>query len=136
VATEGIGDGRRDLPPAVFGRVGKSIKNAANRIATCSQHTPGIEGYVFDGADGSQLAFWTVEHDAVTAEHVHAFDEWFVVVKGSYELTLDGQEVRVDAGQEFFIAKGTRVAGRVSGGTRTIHAFGGRRADRVVPGAK
>jgi quercetin dioxygenase-like cupin family protein len=106
------------------------MKNAINRIAASSQHTAGVEGYVFDGADGSQMAFWTVERDAVTAEHVHEFDEWFVVVEGLYVLTLDGRDVRVKAGEEMFISKGTRIAGRVTAGTRTIHAFGGRRARR------
>jgi hypothetical protein len=30
-----------------------------NRIGTKDQATPGVEGYVFDGADGGQTAFWT-----------------------------------------------------------------------------
>ena len=106
------------------------MKNPANRISASSQHTPGVEGYVFDGADGSQIAFWTVESDAATAEHVHQFDEWFVVVAGSYVIMLDGEEVHVGAGQEYFIPKGTTIGGRVTAGTRTIHAFGGRRAER------
>jgi hypothetical protein len=33
------------------------MKRPANRIATSSQATPGVEGYVFDGAEGSQMAF-------------------------------------------------------------------------------
>src|SRR5262245_34043470 len=107
------------------------MKSPANRIASSSQHTPGIEGYVFDGAGGAQMAFWTVERDAVTEEHIHAFDEWFIVVEGSYALSLDGREVRVEAGEELFIPKGTRISGRVSAGTRTVHAFGGRRAERA-----
>ena len=107
------------------------MKNPTNRIAPSAEHTPGIEGYVFDGADGSQMAFWTVARDAVTAEHVHPFDEWFMVVAGSYVLTLDGEEIEVRAGQELFIAKGTKISGRVTAGTRTIHAFGGRRAERA-----
>jgi mannose-6-phosphate isomerase-like protein (cupin superfamily) len=107
------------------------MKNPANRIAAAAQHTPSVEGYVFDGEDGSQMAFWTVERDAVTAEHVHEFDEWFLVVEGSYTLTLDGNEVCIEAGQECFIPRGTRIAGRVSAGTRTVHAFGGRRAVRA-----
>jgi len=78
------------------------------------------------------MAFWSVERDAVTAEHVHEFDEWFLVVEGSYTVTLNGNEVRVGAGQEYFIPKGTKIAGRVQAGTRTIHAFGGRRAVREV----
>jgi ethanolamine utilization protein EutQ (cupin superfamily) len=108
------------------------MRNSANRIAPGSQHTPGVEGYVFDGEDGSQMAFWTVDRDAVTAEHVHEFDEWFVVIEGCCRLSLDGSEVSVVAGQECFIPKGTRIAGKVTAGTRTVHAFGGRRAARAV----
>lgn len=111
------------------------MRHPANRIAARSQHTPGIEGYVFDGADGSQMAHWTASVDAETAEHIHPFDEWFLVIEGSYVLTLNGGEVRVEAGQEYFIAKGTRIAGRVTAGTRTVHAFGGRRAERGDPPA-
>ena|ERR1019366_110942 len=107
------------------------MRNPANRIATSSQHTPGVVGYIFDGADGSQMAFWTVERDAITAEHVHQFDEWFVVVEGSYVLLLNGKEVRIEAGQEYFIPKGTRISGRVTAGTRTVHAFESQRAERV-----
>jgi len=107
------------------------MKNPANRIASSSQNTPGIEGYVFDGVDGSQMTFWTTESDAETREHVHAFDEWFVVIEGLYTLTLDGREITVGAGQECFIPKGTTIAGRVKAGTRTVHAFGARRATRA-----
>ncbi len=106
------------------------MRSPANRIAAAVQRTRGVLGYVYDGADGSQMAFWTVARDAVTAEHIHEYDEWFVVVEGSYVLTVDGEEVRVDAGQEMFIPKGMKIAGRVKAGTRTIHAFGGRRAER------
>ena len=109
------------------------MKSSTNRIATSAEHTPGIEGYVFDGTDGSQMAFWTVERDAVTAEHVHPFDEWFMVVAGLYVLTLDGKEIEVRAGQELHIPKGTTISGRVTAGTRTVHAFGGRRAERATP---
>jgi quercetin dioxygenase-like cupin family protein len=107
------------------------MKNPANRIAATSEHTRGIEGYVFDGADGSQMAFWQADTDAVTAEHVHDFDEYVIVVEGTYVLIVNGEEVRVDAGQEYHIPRGTPVAGRITAGTRTIHAFGGHRARRV-----
>lgn len=71
-------------------------------IATSSQNTPGVEGYVFDGTDG-QRGLLDRRRDAATAEHVDEFDEWFVVV---------------------------RIAGRVTAGTRTVRALGGRRAER------
>jgi len=35
------------------------MKHPTNRIEKSNQATPGVEGYVFEGADGSQMAFWT-----------------------------------------------------------------------------
>jgi quercetin dioxygenase-like cupin family protein len=106
------------------------MKQAANRIATGSQSTPGVEGYVFDGADGSQMAFWTCRETAVSAPHVHQFDEYMLVVEGCYTLTIDGEKIPIRAGAEYFIPRGLRHSGEVEAGTRTIHAFGGRRAER------
>jgi quercetin dioxygenase-like cupin family protein len=107
------------------------MKNPANRIATGSQATPGVEGYVFDGADGSQMAFWTCHQDGVSAPHSHDYDEYFTVVHGCYILIIDGQRIPVRAGEEYFIPRGVPHAGEVIAGTRTIHAFGGQRARRA-----
>ncbi len=109
------------------------MKRPVNRIATSSQATPGVEGYVFDGADGSQMAFWTCRETARSAPHVHDFDEYMLVVQGCYTLTIDGQRIPVRAGQEYFIPKGLRHGGEPAAGTRTIHAFGAHRADRTPP---
>jgi len=35
------------------------MKNPLNKIDPGSQFTRGIEGYVFDGADGSRWLMWT-----------------------------------------------------------------------------
>jgi quercetin dioxygenase-like cupin family protein len=107
------------------------MKHPANRIATSEQATPGVEGYVFDGADGSQMAFWTCHETAVSATHVHDFDEYMTVVQGCYTLSIHGEEIPVTAGEEYFIARGTPHSGQVLAGTRTIHAFGGQRAKRA-----
>jgi quercetin dioxygenase-like cupin family protein len=108
------------------------MRSAANRIATTSQATPGVEGYLFDGADGSQVAYWTCHQTASSAEHVHEFDEYMAVVQGCYTLILDGKKVPVKAGEEYFIPRGVVHAGEVAAGTRTIHAFGGKRAERAL----
>jgi quercetin dioxygenase-like cupin family protein len=107
------------------------MKNPANKIATTSQSTLGVEGYVFDGADGSQMAFWTCAETVESAPHVHDFDEYILVVAGCYTLIVDGERIPVLAGEEYLIARGLYHAGEVIAGTRTIHAFGGHRADRV-----
>ena len=107
------------------------MKHPANRIAATDQATPGVEGYVFDGADGSQMAFWTCSQTAPSAAHVHEYDEYMVVVQGCYTLAIDGRRIPLKAGDEYFIAKGVRHSGEVVAGTRTIHAFGGYRTDRA-----
>ena len=107
------------------------MKNPANRIATTAQATPGVEGYVFDGVDGSQMAFWTCRDTAPSAAHVHDFDEYMVVVQGCYTLIVEGTRIPLEAGQEHVIPRGVVHSGEVRAGTRTIHAFGGHRADRV-----
>jgi quercetin dioxygenase-like cupin family protein len=107
------------------------MKQATNRIATGSQATPGVEGYVFDGADGSQMAFWNCRETAASGEHVHEYDEYMTVVQGCYTLVIGGERIPVKAGEEYFISRGVVHAGEVVAGTRTIHAFGGHRADRI-----
>jgi len=78
------------------------MKQAANQIATGSHATQGAEGYVFDGADRSQMAFWTCRETAASAAHVHDFDEYMVGVEGCYTLIVDGQKIAVKAGEEHF----------------------------------
>jgi quercetin dioxygenase-like cupin family protein len=107
------------------------MKQPANRIAASAQATPGVDGYVFDGADGSQMAFWNCRETAESAPHAHEFDEYMLVVEGCYTLIIEGQRIPVRAGQEYVIPGGVVHAGEVLAGTRTIHAFGGHRADRA-----
>ena len=107
------------------------MKRPANKIASSSQATPGVEGYVFDGADGSQMAFWTCRETASSTPHVHEFDEYMLVVEGCYTLIIEGQRIPIQAGQEYLIPKGVQHSGEPAAGTRTIHAFGGRRANRA-----
>jgi len=107
------------------------MKHPANRIARSSQATPGVEGYVFDGIDGSQMAFWNCRETATSASHTHTYDEYLLVVQGCYTLIFDGKPIPVKAGEEFFIPGGVQHSGEALAGTRTIHAFGGHRADRA-----
>jgi quercetin dioxygenase-like cupin family protein len=108
------------------------MQHSANRIATTSQATPGVEGYVFDGVDGSQMAFWTCRETASSAAHAHEYDEYMLVVQGRYTLIIDANRIPLNAGDEYFIPRGVLHAGEVVAGTRTIHAFGGHRANRNV----
>jgi quercetin dioxygenase-like cupin family protein len=110
------------------------MKHPLNRIARSNQATPGVDGYVFDGIDGSQMAFWTCTQTAQSASHVHDYDEYMIVVEGCYTLIIDGQRIPLRRGEEYFIARGVHHSGDVVAGTRTIHAFAQHRADRAAPG--
>ena len=107
------------------------MKHPANRIAKTDQATPGVEGYVFDGADGRQMALWTCRETAASAAHAHEFDEYMMVVQGCYTLIIEGERIPVKAGEEYLIPRGVLHGGEVLSGTRTIHAFGGHRANRT-----
>jgi mannose-6-phosphate isomerase-like protein (cupin superfamily) len=54
-----------------------------------------------------------------------------VVVQGRYTLIMDGKRIPLNVGEEYFIPKGAVHSGESTPGTRTIHAFGGKRARRV-----
>jgi mannose-6-phosphate isomerase-like protein (cupin superfamily) len=99
------------------------MKSPKNKISSRSQYGTGIHGYVYDGADGSQMACWTHERDGISQEHVHDYDEYFLVVQGKYTLIIGDKKIPVGVGQEYFIPKGLAHAGEYSAGTRTIHAL-------------
>jgi quercetin dioxygenase-like cupin family protein len=106
------------------------MRRAGNRIPVDQQNTPDVEGYVYEGADGSQMAFWTSHAERASAPHRHDFDEYMVVVSGQYVTFVDGQEHVLGPGDELFIPKGSLQSGWCAAGTRTIHAFGGQRIRR------
>jgi len=76
------------------------------------------------------MAFWTHERDGISQEHVHDYDEYFVVVQGQYTLLIGDKKISAGVGEEYLIPKGMAHAGEYSVGTRTIHAFGGKRVKR------
>ena len=82
------------------------MKNHVNMVDPSSQFTPGIEGYVFDGLDGSQMAFWTYGEDATSQEHEHNYEEYIVVVQGQYTIIiedkrLDGESITNRTSEEY-----------------------------------
>jgi quercetin dioxygenase-like cupin family protein len=108
------------------------MKHPANRIAAIDQATPGVEGYVFEGADGSQMTFWTCHQAATSSAHTHDYDEYMLVVEGRYTLIIGTERIPLQAGAEYLICRGTPHSGEVEAGTRTIHCFGGHRVERAI----
>jgi len=110
------------------------MKSPRNRIDPSAQYTSGIEGYVFDGSDESQMAFWTYSQHAKSKTHSHEYDEYIVVVQGQYTIFIDDKKiVTLKPGDEYLIPKGVTHSGEAASGTRAIYAFGGKRAIREIP---
>ena len=105
------------------------MKNKKNAIAEGDQSS-GVEGYVYDGADGSQIIHWTCKEGGLSHEHLHDYEEYMLVVSGRYDMVIKGKKTPLSAGMEYRIPKGVPHAGEYIKGTRTIHWFGGKRADR------
>ena len=103
------------------------MKNSLNRIDSSQQNTPDIDGYYFEGKDGSQICIWTYFSDRESKENIHEFDEYDFCAAGEYVEIFDGEEHILHSGDELLIPKRTPHHGRVKKGTRTIHAFGGKR---------
>ena len=103
------------------------IKNPKNQIDPSQQNTKDIEGYYFEGKDDSQIAFWECFSNRESKPHVHDFDEYILCVRGEYTAIIEGKEIVLNPGDELLIPKGTVQGGKIKAGTRTIHAFGGKR---------
>jgi len=103
------------------------MKRIVNRVPMEQQNTSDIDGYYYTAQNGSQMAFWTCLADRTSKEHIHDYDEYMVCLSGEYIITINGIETILQAGDEIFIPKGTLQGGKCKTGTRTIHAFGGKR---------
>ena len=110
------------------------LKSAPNAVLIEDPET-GMEGYVFEGADGSQIVFWTCEKGGVSRTHVHDYDEYACVVEGSFVGMIGTEEVRMGPGDECVIPAGVPHSGSYSDGYRAIDAFGSKRVRRAAPGS-
>lgn len=98
-----------------------------NLVPSESQ-SEGVKGWIYTGEDGKQTAYWLCEKDGISKEHVHDFDEYFMVIDGEYILEITGKTIIMNKGDEYYIKKGTPHSGKFKSGTRTFHCFGGQRA--------
>lgn len=58
------------------------MKSEQNHIDSSQKNTQDIDGYFYEGADGSQMAFWTYYANRASKENVHEFDEYVFCVAG------------------------------------------------------
>jgi quercetin dioxygenase-like cupin family protein len=109
------------------------MRNASNAVHPEDQ-TEGAEGYIFDGIEGSQMIIWTAEKAISTQRHTHDYDEWFLIINGTFNGEVGGRSIELLPGEEIHIPAGTPHRGRYSSGFRSIHAFSKKRARRSGEG--
>ncbi|NMC56659.1 MAG: cupin domain-containing protein [Eubacteriaceae bacterium] len=107
------------------------MKSELNRIDASQQNTKDIEGYYYEGKDGSQMVFWTCHSARESAKHMHDFDEYMIIVAGQYTTCFGDREIVLNPGDELYIPAGTVQWGRCIADTRSIHAFGGKRVKAI-----
>jgi DNA topoisomerase-1 len=76
------------------------MKNIKNKVDSSQQNTDDIEGYFYEGSDGSQMAFWECHADLISKKHAHDFDEYMVCVSGEYTAYLNEKKIVLKAGDE------------------------------------
>ena len=106
------------------------MRNPENAVEA-SHQAGGMEGYVYDGIDGSQLVVWHCPDGGESPMHTHDYDEYAIVIQGTFTGTVDGKPIAMGPGDECFIAAGTPHDGTYSHNYRAIDAFGGRRVKRA-----
>ncbi len=108
------------------------MKNPADRVDATQQNTADVEGYAFEGAAG-QMAFWTCHEARESKPHTHPFDEWTLIIEGEYTMCTAVGERVLRPGDEVVVPAGTEQWGRCTAGTRSVHAFGGKRVAKQRP---
>ena len=105
------------------------MKNQANRIASASQATPGVKGCGFDRADGSQDGVLDLSGDRIPCRAPTSRRGVHASRRGLLHAFDWRTEDRVEGRGR--VPPGVSHAGEVVAGTRTIHAFDARRAERI-----
>ena len=105
------------------------MKRAANAVKI-DDTTSGMEGYVFDGSDGSQMVLWECPNGGESEMHIHDFDEYALVVQGTCISTIGGTRVVLNPGDECLIPAGVPHDGEYSANYRAIDAFAAQRVTR------
>jgi quercetin dioxygenase-like cupin family protein len=106
------------------------MRRSANAVEA-SKQAGGLEGYVFEGADGSQMVIWQGHEGGRSEMHTHDYDEYCIVLQGTFVGTVGGVKVVLGPGDEGFIPAGVPHDGEYSANYRAIDAFGGRRVRRA-----
>lgn len=106
------------------------MKQTCNMVKA-SDNARGLVGYLFEGVDGTQVVLWESTQGGTSEMHTHDYDEYAIVVQGSFTGTIGGNKVTMGPGDECYIPAGVPHDGEYSPNYRAIDAFGGKRLERA-----
>lgn len=108
------------------------MRHPANAVLSAGPSSA-LEGFLFEGRDGSQLVLWQCQAGGRSETHSHDYDEYAVVLSGIFTGMIGDRRVTMKPGDECYIPAGTPHSGEYSAGYRAIDAFGGRRVHHKNP---
>jgi hypothetical protein len=82
------------------------MRRAANAVKV-GRRAKGLTGYLFEGVNGVQMVIWTGPAGGTSERHTHDFDEYAVVITGTFRGTVGGKRVKLGPGDECYIPAGT-----------------------------
>lgn len=105
------------------------MRKSCNKVKLSIQSGE-MEGHVFEGSDESQMVIWQSREGGRSETHTHDYDEYCVVVQGTFVGKVGQEMVTLGPGDECFIPAGVPHEGVYSTNYRAIDAFDGRRVER------
>ena len=96
-----------------------AIKRQPRAASSASDN---LSGWVAD-MNKSQVVFWEVAKGFEVEPHVHAHDEYGVVLSGYCEVIINGVTSRYSAGDEFYIPGNVSHAAVMSDNYRALDFF-------------
>ncbi len=74
-------------------------------------------------ASASQLVFFQFQADMKVLEHSHSYPQWGMVIDGKMELTVDGNPLMCEKGDEYLIPAGAKHYATFLKETRVMDYF-------------
>jgi quercetin dioxygenase-like cupin family protein len=112
------------------------LRNPINAVAGAPE---GMKGYLFLGADETQVVFWENESGGKCQGHSHPFDEYACIIQGRWAGRLGALQTVLARGQECHIPARILHSGEHSANYRAVDAWAGPRVrylsapDREIP---
>ena len=81
----------------------------------------GVRGWLLESGR-QQVVFFEIKPDAVVPPHSHCA-QWGIMLEGEMDLTIDGNTLRVEKGDHYFIPEGAKHSAQFNSPVSVIDIF-------------